>query len=270
MIREVLLFGDAVDDPVEHEKEKVIKVLDKVSYEGSYPPTTKKLLHPYWRFLAHVYLVCISGNKSGIDTLTIRQTSGVVSLFEGWKFNYSRCVFDDMMANIKTLNKKYWFKFSRFLQMILEVMYPQLQPTVSIYDTKRMNHMVFSMLNQVRQDVQVMYQNRKPLVKFGAFPEVAEQVQAPVNAVVADEHDVQIIDDPPGSSEPIVNVDMMGVESEEENVFEEMLMDDAEFNEKLDEIETEINKESLTSNKPSEDQPLNVNPPHTEIVEYIC
>ncbi|KAJ0479629.1 hypothetical protein HanOQP8_Chr13g0469531 [Helianthus annuus] len=115
VIREVLLFGDAADDPVEHAKEKVVEVLHKMSYEGSYPPTTKKLLHPYWRFLAHVYLLCISRNKSGIDTLTIRQTSGLVSLVEGWKFNYSRCAFNDMMANVRTLNKKYWFKFPRFL-----------------------------------------------------------------------------------------------------------------------------------------------------------
>ncbi|MFS7912745.1 hypothetical protein Hanom_Chr02g00133481 [Helianthus anomalus] len=45
-------------------------------YRGSYAPTIKKLLHPYWRFLAQIYLMCISGNKSGIDKLTIRQTSG--------------------------------------------------------------------------------------------------------------------------------------------------------------------------------------------------
>ncbi|KAM0041765.1 hypothetical protein Hdeb2414_s0011g00370121 [Helianthus debilis subsp. tardiflorus] len=47
VIREVLLFGDAADDPVEHAKEKVIEVLSKMIYEGLYPPTTKKLLHPY-------------------------------------------------------------------------------------------------------------------------------------------------------------------------------------------------------------------------------
>ncbi|MFS8033761.1 hypothetical protein Hanom_Chr17g01573371 [Helianthus anomalus] len=139
-----------------------------------------------------------------------------------------------MMANVKTLNKKYWFKFLRFLQKILEAKYPQLQQTVSIYDTKIMNHMVFSMLNQVKRDVQVLYHNKKSLVKFGAFPENTEQVQAPVNEVVADEHDIQIIDAPPVSSEPIENVDLTGFESEEENVFEEMLMDESEFNEKLD------------------------------------
>ncbi|MFS7938764.1 hypothetical protein Hanom_Chr05g00443611 [Helianthus anomalus] len=166
----------------------VMEVLNKKSYKGSYPPTTKKLLHPYWRFLAHVYLVCISGNKSGIDTLTIRQTSRVVSLVEGWKFNYSKCVFDDMMANVKTLNEKYWYKFPRFLQMILETKYPQLQPTVKIHDTKIMNHMVFSMLNQKSKDnVRVKYENKKPLVKFGVFSEITEEVPAPVNALVAED-----------------------------------------------------------------------------------
>ncbi|KAJ0793301.1 hypothetical protein HanOQP8_Chr01g0028071 [Helianthus annuus] len=128
-------------------------------------------------------------------------------------------MFDDMMTNVKTLNKKYWFKFPRFLQMILEAKYPRLQQTMSIYDAKIMNHMVYSMLNQVRIDVQVLFQNKKPLVKFGAFPKIAEQVQAPINADVADEHDVQIIDAPPGSNEPIENVDLTGVESEEDNVF---------------------------------------------------
>ncbi|MFS7936488.1 hypothetical protein Hanom_Chr05g00416181 [Helianthus anomalus] len=79
---EVLLFGDPVDDPIKHSKEKIVPVLERMTYEGTYPPMTKKLLHPYWRFLAHVYLVCISGNKSGIDTLTIKQTLGVVALVE--------------------------------------------------------------------------------------------------------------------------------------------------------------------------------------------
>ncbi|KAF5818588.1 hypothetical protein HanRHA438_Chr02g0068201 [Helianthus annuus] len=71
-IRDVLLFGDASDDPVEYSKEEIVPVLERMSYEGSYPPTLKKLLHAYLRFLTHVYLVCISRNKSGINSLTIR------------------------------------------------------------------------------------------------------------------------------------------------------------------------------------------------------
>ncbi|KAF5768657.1 hypothetical protein HanRHA438_Chr14g0649391 [Helianthus annuus] len=115
-IREVLLFGDEASDPVEYSREKVMEVLEKMSYEGACPPPmTKKLLHPYWRFLAHIYLVCISGNKNVLDKLTLKQTSGVVSLVEGWKYNYSKSVFDDMLANVKTINEKYRYKFPRFI-----------------------------------------------------------------------------------------------------------------------------------------------------------
>ncbi|KAM0040098.1 hypothetical protein Hdeb2414_s0012g00389821 [Helianthus debilis subsp. tardiflorus] len=141
-IREVLLFGGDASDPLEYTKEKVMEVLIKMSNEGSCPPIMKKLMHPYWRFLAHVYLVCISGNKSGIYKLTLRQTSGVMSLVAGWKYNYSKSVFDDMLANVKTINDKYWYKFPRFLQMILEIKYPKLPVTAKTYDVKVMNRMV--------------------------------------------------------------------------------------------------------------------------------
>ncbi|KAM0012166.1 hypothetical protein Hdeb2414_s0055g00756201 [Helianthus debilis subsp. tardiflorus] len=107
-IRNVLLFGDAADDPTKYSKEKVMEILVKMSYEGAVPPPTiKKLLHPYWRLLGHIYLVCISGNKSGLDKLTLNQTSAVVLVVEGWKYIYSKSVFDDMFANVKTLNEKY-------------------------------------------------------------------------------------------------------------------------------------------------------------------
>ncbi|KAJ0479628.1 hypothetical protein HanIR_Chr13g0622181 [Helianthus annuus] len=101
-----------------------------------------------------------------------------------------------------------------------------------------MNHTVFSMLNQkLRADVQVTYQNKKPLVTFGVFSEVTEEVQAPVNATVADEHDVKIIDAPLRSSEPVENVDLTGIESEED-VVEERMMDDKELNHNVGDVET--------------------------------
>ncbi|KAF5755984.1 hypothetical protein HanRHA438_Chr17g0818951 [Helianthus annuus] len=173
-VREVLLFADEADDPVEYPKEKVMEVLVKMSYEGACPPPTiKKLLHPYWRFLAHIYLVCISGNKSGLDKLTLKQTSGVLSVVEGWKYNYSKSVFDDIMANVKTINEKYWYKFPRFVQLILEKKYPKLPITVKTYGVKMMNHLVFTMLNQrSRDNVVTKYQTKRKLEMFRAFAEI--------------------------------------------------------------------------------------------------
>ncbi|MFS7944201.1 hypothetical protein Hanom_Chr06g00509281 [Helianthus anomalus] len=164
-VRDVLLFGDAAGDPTEYSKEKVMDILVKMSYEGvAPPPTIKKLLHPYWRLMAHIYLVCISGNKSGLDKLMLKQTSAVVSVVEGWNYNYSKSVFDDMFANVKTLNEKYRYKLPRFIQMILEKKYPKLLVTVKTYDAKMMNHLVFTWINQKSRDnVGFKYENKRAL-----------------------------------------------------------------------------------------------------------
>ncbi|KAJ0694768.1 hypothetical protein HanPI659440_Chr15g0612571 [Helianthus annuus] len=144
-----------------------------------------------------------------------------------------------MLVNVKSINKKYWLKFPRFLQMILNAKYPSLQQTVSIYDTKMMNHTVFGLIKQVRKDVQVLYENKRPLERFGAFP--------------------KIIDAPPRVEEPVENTDLIEVESEEENVenvFEDNLMADAEVNENDGEDEIE----SLAAERINEDQVFSVNP----------
>ncbi|KAJ0788166.1 hypothetical protein HanPI659440_Chr05g0188501 [Helianthus annuus] len=244
-------------------------VLEKMSYEGACPPPTiKKLLHPYWRFLAHIYLVCISGNKSGLDKLTLKQTSGVVSLVEGWKYNYSKSIFDDMLANVKIINEKYWYKLPRFLQLILEKKYPKLPVKVKTYDVKMMNHMVFSMLNRKSRDnVEIKYQNKKKLEKFGAFAEIQEEAPAQINAIIAEEHDVEIIEAPVGTKEPIENGDLTGIESEED-VADDRMVDDEEVNENVDEIEkeTEIHAESLIVEPENIDEPVNMSPPHVEPV----
>ncbi|MFS7913105.1 hypothetical protein Hanom_Chr02g00137941 [Helianthus anomalus] len=246
-IREVLLFGDDASDPVEYTKEKVMEVLTKMSYEGSCPQIVKNLLHPYWRFLAHIYLVCISGNKSGLDKLTLRQTSGVVSLVEEWKFNYSRCVFDDMLANVKTVNDKYWYKFLRFLQMILE---PSIQSC------------------QLLENVEVKYQYKRDLEKFRVFSEIREEVPAQINATVADEHDVELIEAHVGTNEPVENVDLTRIESEED-VADDRMADDDEVSENVseDETEKEVNVESLIAETQNVEEPVNVSPPHVEPID---
>ncbi|KAM0029402.1 hypothetical protein Hdeb2414_s0018g00525281 [Helianthus debilis subsp. tardiflorus] len=221
-------------------------VLEKMSYEGACPPPTiKKLLHPYWRFLAHIYLVCISGNKSWLDKLTLSQTSGVVSVVEGWKYNYSKNVFDDMSANVKTINEKYWYKFPRFLQQILEKKYLKLPITVKTVDTK--------------------YQNKKKLEKFGAFAEIQVEVLAKIDAIVAEEHDAEIIEAPVGTQEPVENVDLTSVESEED-IADDRMVDDEEVNDDVDEAEPEIHAESLTAEPEYVNEPVNMSPPHVDPV----
>ena len=55
-IRETLLIDDQPNYPTEIGIEDTQIILRRMSYEGTSPPTLKKLLHPYWRFLAHVFV----------------------------------------------------------------------------------------------------------------------------------------------------------------------------------------------------------------------
>ncbi|KAJ0754664.1 hypothetical protein HanPI659440_Chr09g0349351 [Helianthus annuus] len=173
-----------------------------------------------------------------------------------------------MLVNVKTLNDKYWYKFPRFLQMILETMYPKLPVTMKTYDVKINNHMVFSMLNQKsRENVGIKYQNKKPLENFGVFSEIREEVPTQINATVADEHDVEIIEAPPGSNELVENVDLTGIKSEEDEADDKMA-DDNEVSENISEgkTETELNAESLIAETQNVEEPVNVSPPHDEPV----
>ncbi|KAD1105208.1 hypothetical protein E3N88_43299 [Mikania micrantha] len=47
IVRECLQFGDKADDPVELNQELVNRTVYQMGHEGAYPPTEKKLLHPY-------------------------------------------------------------------------------------------------------------------------------------------------------------------------------------------------------------------------------
>ncbi|KAD2393881.1 hypothetical protein E3N88_40858 [Mikania micrantha] len=69
IIRDCLQFGDKESDPVELDQDLVNRTVYQMGHEGAYPPTEKKLLHPYWRYLAHVVTQCLSGRKGGYDVL---------------------------------------------------------------------------------------------------------------------------------------------------------------------------------------------------------
>nr|KAJ0205027.1 hypothetical protein LSAT_V11C500228940 [Lactuca sativa] len=78
-IREVLEVGDAFAFPIEYSADQLKEVLEKMCYEAIYPPTIKKLLPPYWRFLEHYFVSCIFGRKGGYDEISQTATSSIVA-----------------------------------------------------------------------------------------------------------------------------------------------------------------------------------------------
>ncbi|KAL8211273.1 hypothetical protein R6Q57_005710 [Mikania cordata] len=101
ILKECLQFGDKATDRVELDHDLVHRTVYQMGHEGVYPPTEKKLLHPYWRYLAHAVTQCLSGRKGGYDVLNQTLSSCMVALALGMDFNYSKMIFHDMHANIK-------------------------------------------------------------------------------------------------------------------------------------------------------------------------
>ncbi|CAI9264259.1 unnamed protein product [Lactuca saligna] len=98
-----------------------------MGYEGVFPPTLKKLLPPYWRFLAHSFVICISGGKTSADEISLLNIGAIAVLVMDLKFNFSRFVLNEMKNNLQGKRKDNFLMYPRFLQMIFDSQYPDLE-----------------------------------------------------------------------------------------------------------------------------------------------
>ncbi|CAI9303329.1 unnamed protein product [Lactuca saligna] len=106
-------------------------------YEGTYHPTIKKLLPPFWRLLAHYFVIFISRRKGGSDEISQTTTLAIVALAMDWDYNFSRFLFEEMKSSLHGKKKD------------LFLMYPKKATKIS-------------------------YLGLKEFVKFGKFAEVKD------------------------------------------------------------------------------------------------
>ncbi|KAF5813507.1 hypothetical protein HanRHA438_Chr03g0110341 [Helianthus annuus] len=100
MIREVLQFNDQETDPIDLPAGIVEAILPRLIYEGTYPSLMKKFVHPYWRLLVHMFILCMTENRGGTDQLSITQSAAFVCLITNQPFNYSKYIFKGMKGNV--------------------------------------------------------------------------------------------------------------------------------------------------------------------------
>lgn len=120
-IRDALLIDDQSTFPTEIVVDVAQEILDKMGYEGKFPPTIKKLLPPYWRFLAHIYVTCISGRRTGADEISLRKTRGIIALAVGIDFNFSIFILDEFVVNINAKTRDTLMMYPRFIQLFIDV-----------------------------------------------------------------------------------------------------------------------------------------------------
>ncbi|KAL8205676.1 hypothetical protein R6Q57_009227 [Mikania cordata] len=166
IIRECLQFEDKDSDPIELDQELIQSTIFRMRHEDLYPPTEKKLLHPYWRSLAHIVTQCLSRRKGGYDILNQTLSSCMVAIILGQDFNFSKMIFRDMYANIKGKRKEIFLAFPRFIPIIINKRHKNLVPTVGTLPLKRIKEDVFSYM-KINKKGKRKYVGARPLEKFG-------------------------------------------------------------------------------------------------------
>ncbi|GKD62586.1 hypothetical protein Tco_1300095, partial [Tanacetum coccineum] len=79
----------------------------------------KSFFTPQWRFLVHHLLHCISSKSGGWDQFGSNIATALICLSTGRVYNFSKLIFDGMVANLKSKTK--FLMYPRFLQMILNI-----------------------------------------------------------------------------------------------------------------------------------------------------
>ena len=143
----------------------------------TFPPTLKKLLHPYWRFLAHVFLSCISGRRSRADEISQRTTGALVSLVAGVRFNFSKFILDEFVINIRASTRDTFLLYPRFIQVFINIQFPNVRKEGETLDMKSLCPYTVGLIKQNRKG-KVIFQGLYPLEKFGKFIESDEPTES--------------------------------------------------------------------------------------------
>ncbi|KAL7589498.1 hypothetical protein Lser_V15G36911 [Lactuca serriola] len=176
-IREALLIDDQPNFPTEFGIEDAQRILRRMSYEGTSPPTLKKLLHPYWRFLVHVFVICVSGRRSRADEISQRTTGAFVSLAAGGRFNFSKFILDEFVIKIRASTRDTFLLYPRFVQLFINIQFPDVRKEGETLDMKSLGLHTVGLIKQNRRG-KVVFQGLYPLENFGNFTELNEPTES--------------------------------------------------------------------------------------------
>ncbi|GJZ95713.1 hypothetical protein Tco_0668047 [Tanacetum coccineum] len=95
----------------------------------------KKFFTSQWRFLVHHILHCMSSKSGGWDQFGSNIATALICLSTGRVYNFSKLIFDGMVANLKSKTK--FLMYPRFLQMILDIQTENKHPYLAVTLTKK-------------------------------------------------------------------------------------------------------------------------------------
>lgn len=143
-------------------------------YEGTFPPTQKKLLLSSWKYMAHAFVSCISGRKSGANEISLVNTSAIAALASRVDFNFSKFIQHEMILKVEGNKRDKFLMYPRFIQLILNVKHPEIKRGRETLDIKYVGSSAFGLMKQNRSG-KLNFVEIYPLIKFGIFAEESDQ-----------------------------------------------------------------------------------------------
>ncbi|CAI9293663.1 unnamed protein product [Lactuca saligna] len=198
--RESLQIEDRPEYPMEIDVHQIEEILEYMGYERTFPPTIKKLLPPCWMLLAHVFVSCISGRRSGANEISLANSGAIVALAVGFEFNFSKFIMNEMILNLEGIKRDKFCMYPRFLQIILNVTHPELERGNDTLNFKSIGPSAFGLMKQKRGGKTIHADGNEDISLSPSGPEVEEIHHSPT-AYVSGEHDNQKENDSKSSRE---------------------------------------------------------------------
>ncbi|KAJ0776959.1 hypothetical protein HanLR1_Chr02g0051721 [Helianthus annuus] len=175
-----------------------------------------------------MFILCMTENRGGTDQLNITQSVAFVCLITNQPFNYSKYIFECMERNVTRVRKDKFLMYPRSLQMVFNARYPELERSGNTLELKPIGPACFGALT-TKKGTKKKFEGLIPLEKFGQFAETEDvaaepvlvqpapvnvaPVNAPVNAMIAEEHVVQgAVENEPETEVLTINSDDEGIE----------------------------------------------------------
>ncbi|GKC55636.1 hypothetical protein Tco_1083234 [Tanacetum coccineum] len=122
----------------------IFEQLTLMGYENLTQKLTfyKSFFSPQWKFLIHTILQCISAKTTTWNEFSNTIASAVICLATNQKFNFSKCIFDNMVKNLEGGVK--FLMYPRFVQVFLDKQVEGMIKHKEIYVTPSHTKKVFA------------------------------------------------------------------------------------------------------------------------------
>ncbi|KAK1432243.1 hypothetical protein QVD17_09138 [Tagetes erecta] len=153
----ILRLEEDVGEEVSMTAEEVYGAFRTAGYEGPMPGEkkmefVKSYLIQEWRYIAHVFIMCLDHRKGGTDGLNLDWARAMMLFCRGQKANLAKLIFNYLLENIHASKAAKWLMYPRFIQMVLNDKLANLPVVGDVLKIWEMHPRIFRDCKSVKAD----------------------------------------------------------------------------------------------------------------------